>query len=57
MPKIRVVLVHEYEPNPANYPEGMTPEDMARLDEENGYAELLCDNGCDNFDVRFEVVD
>lgn len=52
MPKIRVVLVHEYEPNPANYPEGMTLEDMARLDEE-----LLCDNGCDNFDVRFEVVD
>lgn len=56
-PKLRVVMTHEYTADPANYPVGSTPAEMMEIDRENGYADLLCDYGSDNFDVDYEWIE
>jgi len=54
--KLRVTMTHDYIADPANYPAGSGPEDMARIDKENGFPTLLCDLGSDNFDAEIEVI-
>lgn len=57
MPKVRITLVHEYEPDPKNYPDGTDLVGMVKTDKAQGLADFLVDCGIDQFDVKYEIVE
>lgn len=56
MPKIRITLTHEYEPDPKDYPEGSTIEEMAEMDEQSGVAFWLAINRLAQFSTQYDIV-
>lgn len=57
--KIRMVrtMVMEYTPDPENYPEGMTIEEMAQLDTETDDWEALFDGVLESDEITFTIVE
>ncbi|WP_442637935.1 hypothetical protein [Rossellomorea marisflavi] len=57
--KIRLTrtMVMEYTPDPKNYPEGFTLEQMAQLDTEADDLELLFESELKSDSVAFEIIE
>lgn len=54
MPKIRVTMTHEYEPNSKDYKTNATIEEMMEIDKSNEAEQVFLDLGL--FDVKFEII-